>query len=294
MFDTIYQCRCNAARSRRGAGDFMAFLTEPGPIRGVAQQMLPGIRRIVAANPGVMTYHGTNTYLIDGPDGLTVLDPGPDDAAHVAAILDQAHGPIARILLSHTHHDHVGGLAALKAATGAPTYGFHFSALAEFAPDHKLHDGGSVAGWTAIHTPGHAADHLCFAGPDGVLFSADHVMGWSSSVVSPPNGDMAAYFASLERLLGREDRVYLPGHGPMITEPRPFVRDLLAHRQKREAAIEAALREAPKDTIGLVNALYSQVNPTLRRAAERNVIAHLQKLLAEGRARRDGELWRAA
>jgi glyoxylase-like metal-dependent hydrolase (beta-lactamase superfamily II) len=288
MFDTI----CPHVRNGpRDTGESMAFLTEPEPSRGIAIQVLPGIRRIVAANPSAMTYHGTNTYLIEGPDGVTVLDPGPDDAAHVRAVLDQAGAPIRRILLSHAHHDHFGALAALRAATGAPSHSFHISGSPDVAPDVPLRDGDSVAGWTAFHTPGHAPDHLCFAGPDGVFFSADHVMGWSSSVISPPKGDMSDYFGSLQRLLARDDRVYLPGHGPMIPDPIPFVRDLLTHRQQREAAIETALRQAPMTTMGLVDTLYSQVSPTLRRAAERNVIAHLQKLVAEGRARRDGEVW---
>ncbi len=270
----------------------MAFLTEPEPQRGVAISVRPGIRRIVAANRGPMTYHGTNTYLIDAPGGLIVLDPGPDDAAHVAAVL--AAGPVARILLSHTHSDHLGAVAALRAATGAPVYAWHDSANPEFEPDMPLKDGDVVDGWQAVFTPGHAADHLCFAGQDGVLFSADHVMSWSSSVVSPPGGVMADYFASLRRLLARDDRLYLPGHGPPLPEPHPFVQDLLAHREMRENAIMAALGATPSSTRALTDLLYSQVDERLRRAAERNVFAHLLKLRDEGRAADGPDGWVAA
>jgi len=270
----------------------MAFLTEPEPPRGVALPVRPGIRRVVAANAGAMTYHGTNTYLIEAKGGLMVLDPGPDDPAHVAAVL--AAGPVARILLSHTHIDHVGALPALRAATGAPVYGWHAPAAEGVVPDVALRDGDVVDGWQAVFTPGHAADHVCFAGPDSVLFSADHVMSWSSSVVSPPGGDMAAYFASLRRLLERDDAMYLPGHGPPLPEPRPFVQDLLAHRMAREAAVLAALGPAPRGTRALTDALYSQVDERLRRAAERNVLAHLMKLRDEGKALDGPDGWVAA
>ncbi|HEX4260189.1 MAG TPA: MBL fold metallo-hydrolase [Acetobacteraceae bacterium] len=272
----------------------MPFLTEPEPPRGAALPVAPGVRRVVAPNPGVMTYHGTNTYLVGTPEGLVVLDPGPDDAAHVRAVLDAAGAPVARILLSHTHRDHLGAVAALRAATGAPVAAFATSAAAGFTPDVPLHDGDRIAGLTALHTPGHASDHLCFAGPDGILFSADHVMSWSSTVVSPPDGDMAAYFASLRRLLERDDLLFLPGHGPPLPEPRALVAELLHHRQAREAAIAAALGPSPVAPAAIVAGIYSQVHPTLLRAAERNVIAHLQKLAQEGRAVHEGEGWRAA
>ncbi len=272
----------------------MPFLTEPEPVRGAVLPVLPGIRRIVAPNPTPMTYHGTNTYLIEGAAGITVLDPGPDNASHVQAILAATDGRVEKILLSHTHHDHLGAVAALRAATGAPVHAFHRNPEPEFRPDIALRDGDVVDGWTALHTPGHAPDHLCFARADGTVFSADHVMGWSTSVVGPPNGDMGDYFASLRRLLTRDDKLFLPGHGPQLSAPRSFVQDMLDHRLKREAAIESALRAAPCDTSGLVDVLYSQVNPVLRRAAERNVLSHLHKLRAEGRAVQDGLVWRAA
>lgn len=249
---------------------------------------------MVAPNPTPMTYHGTNSYFIEGEDGLTLLDPGPDNADHVKAVLDAAGGRIARILLSHTHHDHLGGLAALKAATGAPVYAFHAPQEPSFAPDIPLHDGDQVGAWTVIHTPGHAADHVCFARDDGVVLTADHVMGWSTTVVGPPHGNMTDYFHSLRRLLSRADHTYLPGHGPILENPHSFVRALLIHRQQREASIASALQRAPTTSLGLVDALYSQINPVLRRAAERNVLAHLDKLRTEGRAVVDGELWRAA
>ncbi|MBN8892325.1 MAG: MBL fold metallo-hydrolase [Rhodospirillales bacterium 70-18] len=272
----------------------MALLTEPLPERGAKLEVLAGIARVVAANPGPMTYHGTNTWLIEAADGFTVLDPGPDDPAHLAAVLAATGGRVARILLSHTHIDHLAGLPALVAATGAPTWGFHTPQDPAFVPDHTLSDNDRVGEWTALHTPGHASDHLCFARDDGVVFSADHVMGWSSTVVSPPHGDMVAYFASLDRMLAREDRIYLPGHGPAITDPRGHVAFLRDHRLQREAAILAQLAAGPQTTLALVRALYSQVNPALHRAAERNVTAHLDKLRAEGRAAPEGEVWRLA
>ena len=269
----------------------MTFLTEPEPRRGEPHPVAPGIRRIVAPNPGPMTYWGTNTYLIDGPGGSLLLDPGPDDATHVAAVLAAIGSPIVGILLSHTHHDHLGATAAVRAATGAAVHAWHEPAAPPFVPDVLLRDGDRVGAWQAIHTPGHASDHVCFAGPDGVLFSADHVMGWSSSVVSPPGGNMAAYFDSLHRLLAREDRVYLPGHGPPVPSPQAHTRDLLAHREGREAAILAALSVAPQSPGALTELLYDKIDPTLKRAAERNVRSHLQKLAVEGRASEHADGW---
>lgn len=270
----------------------MAFLTEPAPPRGEALPVLPGITRLVAANPGPMTYNGTNTYLIEGDDGFSVLDPGPNQPEHVADIMRVTGGRVARIILSHTHADHLGAVPALKQASGAKVHSFHRSQDASHTPDHPMQDGDTVAGWTAIHTPGHASDHLCFA-RDGIVFTADHVMSWSTSIVSPPHGNMADYFASLRKLLARPDTTYLPGHGPIITAPHPFARALLAHRAQREAAIAGALASGPKSSMGLVDSLYTSIGAHLRPAAQRNVIAHLEKLRDEGRAVAEGELWRA-
>jgi glyoxylase-like metal-dependent hydrolase (beta-lactamase superfamily II) len=277
----------------------MPFLTEPEPERGANQPVMPGISRIIADNPGPMTYFGTNTYLIEAPDGVVVLDPGPEGhPEHIEAILRHTGGQIALILVSHTHHDHIGAVAALQAATGAPTAGFRHSAVPIFDPDIKLDDGATVAGMLAVHTPGHASDHLCYAlaaaNGEKVLFSADHVMSWSTSIVSPPGGDMADYFASLRLLLDRDDDVYLPGHGPPMRQPRRLVREMLTHRVIREQAIARKLNDGAFDTYTIMDALYSQLNPRLRKAAERNVLAHLLKMEAEGKAVRDGELWRAA
>ena len=175
----------------------MNHLTEPEPPRGAAIEVGPGIRRIVAGNPGPMTYHGTNTYLVEEADGLAVIDPGPADAAHLEAVLAAAEGRIARILLTHSHTDHIGNLAGLRRATGAPVVAFGPEAAPDLLPGH----GEPIGGLSVLHTPGHAPDHLCFARADGVLFTGDHVMGWSSTMVPPPpRGDMAAYLDSLDGL----------------------------------------------------------------------------------------------
>jgi len=265
----------------------MSFLQEPEPPRGVPLDVMPGIRRIVARNPSVMTYHGTNSFLIEAADGLTVLDPGPDDAQHVADILAAAGSlPIKRLVLTHTHGDHFGALQALQQATGAASYAYTPSAKAGFAPDHALFEGESVAGLRAVHTPGHASDHLCFefltAGGQKILFSGDHVMSWSSSIVGPPDGDMQDYYRSLETLLARDEAFYLSGHGPVLPEPRLLVAELLGHRQRREAAILAKLGTETWSIGKLAATLYSKTDPWLKVAAQRNVLAHLIKLQKEG------------
>jgi glyoxylase-like metal-dependent hydrolase (beta-lactamase superfamily II) len=277
----------------------MPFLTEQEPVRGNAVTVAPGIRRLVANNPGVMTYHGTNTYLIASENGEIVLDPGPDDAAHIAHIIAAIEGKPALILLSHTHHDHIGGLKALWQHTGAEVAAWHSPAVELKVPFKKLTDNAEIAGLRALHTPGHASDHLCFATVsqqgEKLLFSADHVMSWSSSIVNPPDGSMKDYFASLNRLLDRNDSRYLPGHGPPLPEPRALVRELLTHRVAREKAIAAALAHHTGTTIpNLVETLYSQTNPLLKLAAQRNVLAHLLKLETEGSALRTGDSWYAA
>jgi glyoxylase-like metal-dependent hydrolase (beta-lactamase superfamily II) len=272
----------------------VAFLSEPPPAYGVAEDVAPGLRRIVAPNPGPMTYHGTNSWLVEGEDGVTVIDPGPDDAAHVAALVAATDGQVRRILLTHTHPDHVGAAAGLQAATGAPVLGWARPWLKGFAPDVAVADGEDVAGLVALHTPGHASDHLCFAWRDGALFSGDHVMSWNTSIVSPPDGDMTAYMNGLRLLLGRDDKVFYCGHGAPLPQPQSLVRAMLVHRGGREAAVLSVLGAAPRSPMGIVDALYTELDSRLKRAAERTVLAHLLKLEGEGKAVREGEDWRAA
>jgi len=280
---------------------------------GAVEQVAPGVRRILCANPGPFTFRGTNTYVI-GRGQVAVLDPGPADAVHLAAILHAVGAErVTHILVSHTHRDHSPGAAALAAATGAETFGFgpHVTPPEaggeggdhDFRPDRALPDGATLESdeWrlTALHTPGHCANHLCFALEDaagaGVLFSADHVMSWSTTVVSPPDGDMAAYMASLARLAARDDRLYLPGHGPPLPDPAPFVAALAAHRMEREAKVLDALRAARRATaMQLVPAAYGpELDPKLVPAAARSLLAHLIKLAAEGAAIRDGDSFEA-
>ncbi len=287
------------------------FLREDPLAHGAVEEAAPGVRRILCNNPSAFTFRGTNTWII-GRGRVAVLDPGPEDATHLAAILGALKGEeITHILVSHTHRDHSPGARALQAATGAPTHGFgpHLTPPDQggeggdhgFRPDVTLHDGAVVEGedWrlTALHTPGHCGNHLCFAmdGAAGAVFSADMVMSWSTSVVSPPDGDMAAYMASLERLIARgsEDRLYLPGHGPRLPDPGPFLAALKAHRLEREAKTVEALRAAGvAEAVALVPAVYGPLDPRLVPAAGRSLLAHLIKLEAEGVVVREGDGWR--
>jgi glyoxylase-like metal-dependent hydrolase (beta-lactamase superfamily II) len=265
---------------------------------GKLEEVAPGIRRIVARNPGPFTFRGTGTYVV-GEGKVAVIDPGPDLPEHVEALLmDLAGEEITHILVTHTHNDHSPAAAAVKEATGAPTYGFgphaggREHAVEEggdwnFVPDILIKDGDEIAGdgwrFEAVHTPGHTSNHLCFALPDrGILFSGDHVMGWSTSVIAPPDGDMAAYMASLDKLLGRRDSLYWPTHGPAITEPHGHVRAFIAHRREREEGIVECLRNGIGRVDAMVERLYAGLNPSLKGAAGRSVLAHLIDLAARG------------
>ena len=285
------------------------FLKEDALLPGQVENTAPGVRRVLCGNPGPFTYRGTNSWIIGQGASVAVLDPGPEDAAHLDAILRATEGErVTHILVSHTHRDHSPGVAALQRATGAQSYGFgpHMTPPDQggeggdhsFHPDVLLPDGAGIEGdgWrlTAIHTPGHCANHLCFAlEGTGILFSADHVMSWSTTVVSPPDGDMAAYMRSLARLSARDDRLYLPGHGPPLPNPGPFAKALAAHRMEREAMVLAALRDAGGATAhDLVPPVYGPaLDPRLLPAAARSLLAHLIKLEGEGFAMREGERW---
>jgi glyoxylase-like metal-dependent hydrolase (beta-lactamase superfamily II) len=231
-----------------------------------------------------MTYHGTNSWLVEGADGTIVIDPGPDNADHIASILAATDGKVARILLTHTHPDHVDAAPGLQAATGAPTLAFGRPWHQHFRPDHAIAEGDDIAGLMAMHTPGHASDHFCFAWRDGIVFTGDHVMSWNTSIVSPPDGDMGAYIAGLRRMLARDDKLFLGGHGPPLPDPQSLVRAMLGHRMARESAILAILGQAAKSPAVIVEALYAGLDATLKRAAERTVLAHLLKLQADGKA----------
>ncbi len=281
------------------------------PACGEAIAVAADVRRITVNNPGPFTFHGTNTYLV-GRDTLAVIDPGPDDDAHLAAILRATQGrPVSHIFVSHTHRDHSPLARRLKAATGATVCaeGPHraarplrigevnpldASADLDFAPDRALADGAVVGGdgWAirAVHTPGHAANHVAFAlEGTGVLFSADHVMGWSTSIVAPPDGAMTDYMASLDRLLDRDDHLFLPGHGGPVTAPQAFMRGLKAHRKMRERAILERLRQGDRTIPDMVRAIYRDTDPRLHGAAGLSVLAHLEDLVSRGAAVTSGE-----
>ena len=295
----------------------------PDSIRaGDCEQHEPLVRRVLAPNPSPYTFTGTQTWIIGAGSDVAVIDPGPtgsgmsigdpadiNGAGHVDAILRAVEGRrVTAILCTHTHRDHSPAAAPLKEATGAPIVGCAPLALrddgpradsafdSDYAPDRVLTDGERISGdgWTleAVATPGHTSNHLCFGLVETkALFTGDHVMAWSTSVVSPPDGDMAAYMTSLSKLYGRDDRVYYPAHGPAVTKPRQLVRGMLGHRRQRERQI---LRELGKGTAVIpvmVQHMYKGLDPRLTGAAGRSVLAHLLDLQARGIVRTQNEEW---
>jgi glyoxylase-like metal-dependent hydrolase (beta-lactamase superfamily II) len=279
------------------------------PAHEKSVDIAPGVRRITAANPSPFTFHGTNSYII-GRGRVAIVDPGPDDAAHAAALLEATRGEnVSHIFVTHTHRDHSGAVGRLKAATGAKTVaaGPHRFARAPrpdesaaldaaadtaFVPDIVLADGASMSGdgWSleAITTPGHTGNHLAFglAGRD-LIFSGDHVMGWSTTVVAPPDGSMSDYMASLDKLMARSERIYLPGHGGPVMDAQGFVRGLKAHRKMREAAILERLAKGDETIPAMVRAIYRDTDPRLYGAAGLSVLAHLEDLTSRGKVATD-------
>lgn len=269
---------------------------------GVVEEVRPGVRRVLCNNPSPFTFTGTVSYII-GEGKVAILDPGPDDAAHAAALLDAVRGEtVTHILVTHTHIDHVPATPALQRATGAKVYSFGPHPRPEggekseeagdlaFAPDVKLNDGDVIEGdgWNveAVHTPGHISNHLCFAvKEDRALLSGDHVMGWSTAVISPPDGNMADYFASLRKLLPRDETVYIPTHGAEIRNPTPFVQAYIEHRLGREAQIVARLKEGPQTIPQMVAKNYADTPVHLHAAAGRSMLAHLVQMVKDGRVK---------
>jgi glyoxylase-like metal-dependent hydrolase (beta-lactamase superfamily II) len=271
------------------------------------EELEPGIARVLAHNPSAFTYYGTQTYLI-GAVEIAVIDPGPDLPGHLDALENAIAGrKVAAIMCTHTHRDHSPAARPLAERIGAPIIGCASLALetvgpradaafdGDYAPDRVLQDsetlevGGELV--TAVATPGHTSNHLCFA-YRGALFSGDHVMGWSTTVVVPPDGDMAAYMASLDKLRKRVDRVYYPAHGPAVTNPQQYVRHLVGHRMQREKQILALVRDNPRPIPDIVANAYPGLDPRLTAAAGGSVFAHLLDLERRGLVERDRESWK--
>lgn len=300
------------------------FDRSPQVVYGLAEQVAPGVhplvRRITCRNPSAMTFLGTRSYLV-GEGDVALIDPGPDDRAHLAAIA-AALLPgerISHVLVTHSHVDHSPGARAVAQATGAPVHGFgpHGTGLSEtmrrlrrdgvnlgggeggdggFVPDRLIGDGDVIEGrgWRlgALHTPGHLSNHVSLVlEGSGVVFTGDTVMGWATTLVSPPEGDMAAFMATLRRLAARpRDRLYLPGHGHPVADPQAMLAFQIAHRRQRMDQILAALAAGPADAAALARAIYTDVDPRLLPAARRNVLATLIGLMDEGRVAPRGGL----
>ena len=278
---------------------------------GVVEEVVPGVRRVLCANPSPFTFTGTVSYIV-GRGKVAIIDPGPDNAAHARALLDAVKGEtVTHIVVTHTHNDHSPNTPRIKAATGAPVYaeGVHRAsrpryesekhnpesgADRDFKPDVTVRDGDVIEGdgWRleAVATPGHTANHMAFAWPERELtFIGDHVMGWSTSIVAPPDGSMVDYMASLERLTQRKEHLYFSGHGPEIPNAQKFVRFLIRHRKAREASILHRLGKSEADIPTIVRASYIGIDPRLMNAAGYSVLAHLEDLVARGVVATDGD-----
>ncbi|MBY5917471.1 MBL fold metallo-hydrolase [Rhizobium leguminosarum bv. trifolii] len=290
--------------------DSPAFDLAFEPAYGQAVPVVAGVERVTVNNPGPFTFFGTNSYIV-GSSSVAVIDPGPEDEAHYQALMAALAGrAVTHIFVSHTHRDHSPLARRLQAATGAVTVGqgphrparplrdgeinpFAESSDLSFVPDITLSDGQTLSGdgWslTAVLTPGHTANHAAFAleGRD-ILFSGDHVMAWSTSIVAPPDGSMADYMESLDRLMERQDRLLLPGHGGPVTEPAGFLRALKAHRLRREQAVLARVRAGDSGIAEMVKVIYRDTDPKLHGAAALSVLAHIEDLLERGEIAADG------
>ncbi|MDR6756104.1 glyoxylase-like metal-dependent hydrolase (beta-lactamase superfamily II) [Mycoplana sp. BE70] len=287
-----------------------AFNLEFQSAYGEAVPVADHVQRITVNNPSPFTFHGTNSYIV-GDRSVAVIDPGPDDEAHFQALMKALKGrEVTHIAVSHTHRDHSPLARRLKAETGAlivaegphraarplhagETNPFAESSDTDFLPDLALSHGERVTGdgWslTALLTPGHTANHAAFAlGDTGILFSADHVMAWATSIVAPPDGAMADYMASLEMLLERDDRLYLPGHGGPVLEPAAFLRGLRTHRKMRERAVKERIRKGDRLIADMVKAIYKDTDPRLHGAAALSVLAHLEDLVERGEVVTEG------
>ncbi|MFC5385307.1 MBL fold metallo-hydrolase [Aquamicrobium segne] len=282
----------------------LEFDTVFEPAHGSFVKVAPNVLRVTAPNASPFTFHGTNSYIV-GRDTLALIDPGPDDERHLKTLLEAIAGrPVSHIFVSHTHRDHSPLAARLQALTGARTLAYgpyrparmlstgQINTLDEshdthFTPDITLPDNGLIDGdgWAirAIHTPGHAANHMAFALENtGLLFSADHVMSWSTSIIAPPDGNMADYMASLDRLLERDDQFFLPGHGGPVRQPQAFMRGLKAHRKMRERIILERLKKGDRTIPEMVRTIYRKTDPHLHSAAGLSVLAHLEDLVSRG------------
>jgi len=278
---------------------------------GIADEVVPGVRRVLCNNPSPFTFTGTVSYIV-GKGNVAIIDPGPIDEAHTQALLNAVRGEtVTHILVTHTHNDHSPGVAALKAATGATVYaeGPHRASRPAYAsetratesggdrnfrPDVTLKDGDVVEGngWRleTVATPGHTANHVAFAWQDrNLTFVGDHVMGWSTSIVAPPDGSMVDYMASLDRLASRNEQLYFSGHGPEIPDAVRFVKFLIRHRKAREASILHRLAKGEADIPTIVRASYIGIDPRLVGAAGYSVLAHLEDLVARNVVATDGD-----
>ncbi|MHA6334612.1 MBL fold metallo-hydrolase [Qipengyuania sp. CAU 1752] len=281
---------------------------KPWPV-GLVERPEPLVGRILAPNPSPYTFTGTQTYIVGTEGEVAVIDPGPANPEHIEAILAAVgEDHLVAIMCTHTHRDHSPAAAPLAERTGAPIVGCAPLVIdtdlprsdeafdTTYAPDRVLLDGEAMTGrgWTlrAVHTPGHTSNHLCFALEEtGALFTGDHVMGWSTSVVIPPDGDMGQYMDSLDRLYQREDRIYYSAHGAPITKPRQLVRGMIGHRRQRENQILRCLGEKPLHLPDFIPLMYKGLDPRLDKAAQMSVLAHLIDLERRGMVGRSGDIW---